>query len=69
MVPVCDRLEWTVYVHAADPYHASLRNRYIFNYLYAISDDDDYVSISTACDLSTSEYGILIGYGFVATFW
>lgn len=43
-------------------------SRYIFNYLYAVSDDDDYVSISTACDLSTSEYGILIGYGFVATF-
>ena len=34
-------------------------NRYMLNYLYAISSDKDRYSISQACDLSTSEYGLL----------
>ena len=40
----------------------------MLNYLYAISSDKDRYSISQACDLSTSEYGLLTGYGFSATF-
>jgi len=48
-------------------------SRYIINYLYAVSynDDDDeanYISIKSACDLTTAEYGLLTGYGFSATF-
>jgi MFS family permease len=42
--------------------------RYILNYLYAISSSSDKYSIAEACDLSTSEYGLLTGYGFSATF-
>eukprot|EP00903_Cladosiphon_okamuranus_P006304 g6182.t1 len=45
--------------------------RYLLNYLYAVSDDDyddddekDYVSIEDATGISTSEYGLLVGYGF-----
>uniref|UniRef100_A0A7S2WU90 Major facilitator superfamily (MFS) profile domain-containing protein n=1 Tax=Rhizochromulina marina TaxID=1034831 RepID=A0A7S2WU90_9STRA len=49
-------------------------SRYILNYLYAVPYDDDKenkaerISIAYACDLTTSEYGILTGYGFSATF-
>lgn len=35
------------------------------------SDDDDEaskISIADACSLTTSEYGLLTGYGFSATF-
>ena len=42
--------------------------RYILNYLYAISSDSRKYSIKEACSLSTSEYGLLTGYGFSATF-
>jgi hypothetical protein len=42
--------------------------RYIINYLYAISSDESKYSISEACDFTTSEYGLLTGYGFSATF-
>ncbi|CAM9695078.1 unnamed protein product [Pylaiella littoralis] len=45
--------------------------RYLLNYLYAVSDDDyddddekDFVSIADATGISTSEYGLLVGYGF-----
>lgn len=54
-------LLWLVYV-------SNQWARYIINYLYAISDDDSEYSISEACDLTTSEYGLLTGYGFSATF-
>lgn len=48
-------------------------SRYIINYLYAVSYDDDddeadFISIKAACDLNTAEYGLLTGYGFSATF-
>eukprot|EP00752_Nemacystus_decipiens_P008775 g7830.t1 len=45
--------------------------RYLLNYLYAVSDDDyddddekDFISIEDATGISTSEYGLLVGYGF-----
>lgn len=48
-------------------------SRYILNYLYAVPYDDDgsaasTISIAEACDLSASDYGLLTGYGFSATF-
>ena len=33
----------------------------MLNYLYAISSDNGKYSISEACSLSTSEYGLLTG--------
>mmetsp|Transcript_41707 Transcript_41707/g.53799 ORF Transcript_41707/g.53799 Transcript_41707/m.53799 type:complete len:479 (-) Transcript_41707:499-1935(-) len=54
-------LLWGVYV-------SNQWARYILNYLYAISSTKDKYSIAEACDLSTSEYGLLTGYGFSATF-
>ncbi|CAM9987824.1 unnamed protein product [Ascophyllum nodosum] len=45
--------------------------RYLLNYLYAVSDDDyddddgkNFVSIEDATGITTSEYGLLVGYGF-----
>ncbi|CAM9103237.1 unnamed protein product [Ectocarpus sp. 13 AM-2016] len=45
--------------------------RYLLNYLYAVSDDDyddddakEFISIEDATGISTSEYGLLVGYGF-----
>jgi len=54
-------LLWAVYV-------SNQWARYILNYLYAISSDSSKYSISQACNLSSSEYGLLTGYGFSATF-
>ncbi|CAM9202297.1 unnamed protein product, partial [Sphacelaria rigidula] len=45
--------------------------RYLLNYLYAVSDDDyddddekNFISIADSTGISTSEYGLLVGYGF-----
>ena len=43
-------------------------SRYILNYLYAISSENKKYSITEACSLTTTEYGLLTGYGFSATF-
>ena len=32
------------------------------------SGDADFISITEACDLTATEYGLLTGYGFSATF-
>ena len=43
-------------------------SRYSLNYLYNVSQDDDFVSIKHADSISYTEYGILTGYGFSGTF-
>ena len=43
-------------------------SRYILNYLYAISSDSSRYSITASCSLTSTEYGLLTGYGFSATF-
>lgn len=47
--------------------------RYILNYLYAVPYDDgesdaSLISLTYSCDLTATEYGLLTGYGFSATF-
>lgn len=54
-------LLWAVYV-------SNQWSRYILNYLYAISSDSSKYSITEACSLTSTEYGLLTGYGFSATF-
>ena len=34
----------------------------------SLSGDADFISITEACDLTATEYGLLTGYGFSATF-
>eukprot|EP00617_Octactis_speculum_P003084 CAMPEP_0185776024 /NCGR_PEP_ID=MMETSP1174-20130828/84137_1 /TAXON_ID=35687 /ORGANISM="Dictyocha speculum, Strain CCMP1381" /LENGTH=465 /DNA_ID=CAMNT_0028463793 /DNA_START=19 /DNA_END=1416 /DNA_ORIENTATION=- len=48
-------------------------SRYILNYLYAVPYDDEQsdaskISMTYSCDLTSSDYGLLTGYGFSATF-
>eukprot|EP00612_Vaucheria_litorea_P003576 CAMPEP_0171462658 /NCGR_PEP_ID=MMETSP0945-20130129/6603_1 /TAXON_ID=109269 /ORGANISM="Vaucheria litorea, Strain CCMP2940" /LENGTH=442 /DNA_ID=CAMNT_0011989219 /DNA_START=64 /DNA_END=1392 /DNA_ORIENTATION=- len=42
--------------------------RYLLNYLYAVSSDDEYKSIKVATNLSSSQYGLLVGFGFGLTY-
>jgi hypothetical protein len=47
-------LLWAVYV-------SNQWSRYILNYLYAISSDSSKYSITEACSLTSTEYGLLTG--------
>lgn len=52
-------------------YVSDLWSRHVLNYLYAVDadvDDRTYISVSYDTDLSATEYGLLIGYGFSGTF-
>eukprot|EP00904_Undaria_pinnatifida_P006872 jgi/Undpi1/3314/HiC_scaffold_15.g06688.m1 len=49
--------------------------RFLLIYLYAVSDEDyddddteDFISIEDATGISTSEYGVLVGYGFTLSY-
>ncbi|KAG5187986.1 major facilitator superfamily domain-containing protein [Tribonema minus] len=39
-------------------------SRYLINYLYAVSSDDEYYSLSAATGITEEQYGLLSGFGF-----
>ncbi|KAG5181996.1 major facilitator superfamily domain-containing protein [Tribonema minus] len=43
-------------------------SRYLLNYLYAVSSDDPDKSLAAGTGITTSEYGLLAGFGFGVTY-
>ena len=62
------RYSWFVLLVLGLIYMQQQWSRYSLNYLYTVSEDDDFVSIKSADGISYADYGILTGYGFSATF-
>mmetsp|Transcript_21483 Transcript_21483/g.32945 ORF Transcript_21483/g.32945 Transcript_21483/m.32945 type:complete len:482 (-) Transcript_21483:1509-2954(-) len=61
-------MSWIVLFILAAIYAQNQWSRYSLNYLYAVDSESSKKSIKVADSISYSEYGVLTGFGFSATF-